>query len=229
MKREILDQFHDVSGWGAVASGQAELHISQDRGPDGAAMRLDFDFKGGGGFVVARRLLSVPLPDAYAFSFKLRGAAPRNKFEFKLVDPTGKNVWRYQQEAFDFTSDWQPLVIRSSQIEFAWGPAGGGRMTAVGAIEFVITAGPGGKGTVWIGDLQFEDRSFASQPVVTASSAASGNEPCYAVDRQRESSWRSTASAAPQWLLIDLEEEHEYGGLIIEWDPAAPVLPDPNQ
>ena len=24
-------------------------------------------------------------------------------------------------------------------------------------------------------------------------------------------------------MLIDLEEEHEYGGLIIEWDPAAPV------
>ena len=80
MKRVVLDQFHDVSGWGAVASGLAELRISQDRGPDGAAMRLDFDFKGGGGFVVARRLLSVPLPDAYAFSFKLRGAAPRNKF-----------------------------------------------------------------------------------------------------------------------------------------------------
>ncbi len=223
MKRTVLDQFQDLSGWGAVASGQAELHISQERGPDGTAMRLDFDFKGGGGFVVARRLFSVPLPDAYAFSFKLRGAAPRNKFEFKLVDPTGKNVWRYQQEAFDFTSDWQPLRIRSRQIEFAWGPAGGGRMTEVGAIEFVITAGPGGKGTVWIGDLQFEDRSFAAQPAVTASSAASGNAPRCAVDRQRQSSWRSTPSAAPQWLLIDLEEEHEYGGLIIEWDPAAPV------
>ena len=78
-------------------------------------------------------------------------------------------------------------------------------------------------GTVWIGDLQFEDRSFASQPAVTASSAASGNEPCRAVDRRPGSSWRSTPSAAPQWLLIDLEEEHEYGGLIIEWDPAAPV------
>jgi len=223
LKRLVLDQFEDVSAWGAVASGQAELRIAQDGGPDGAAMRLDFDFKGGGGFVVARRLLSLPLPDAYAFSFKLRGAAPRNKLEFKLVDPTGTNVWRYQQEAFDFTLEWQPLVIRSSQMEFAWGPAGGGRMAEVGAIEFVITAGPGGVGTVWIGDLRFEDRSFAGQPAVTASSAVSGNEPRQAVDRQRQSSWRSAGSAVSQWLLIDLEEEHEYGGLIIEWDPAAPV------
>lgn len=223
MKRTVLDRFTSVSGWDAIASGQAELGISQDRGPDGAAMRLDFDFKGGGGFVVARRLFSLSLPDAYAFGFKLRGDAPRNTFEFKLIDPTGKNVWRYRQEAFDFASDWRPLLIRSSQIEFAWGPAGGGRMTEVGAIEFVITAGPGGKGTVWIGDLQFEDRSFASEPAVTASSAASGHEPRCAVDRRRESSWRSAPSGDPQWLLIDLAEEHEYGGLVIEWDPAAPV------
>jgi len=223
MKRTVIDQFEDLSGWNPVASGHAELHISKDTGPAGAAMRLDFDFKGGGGFVVARRRFSLPLPDAYAFSFRLRGAAPRNKFEFKLVDPGGKNVWRYHQEAFEFTPEWQPLLIRSSQIEFAWGPAGGGRMTEVGAIELVIAAGPGGKGTVWISDLQCEDRSFASIPAVAASSAVSGHEPRCAVDRDRESSWRSVPSADPQWFLIDLEEEHEYGGLIIQWDAAAPA------
>jgi hypothetical protein len=222
-RRVVLDQFEDLSGWSAVASGQAELHIAPDRGPHGAAMRLDFDFKGGGGFVVARRLLSFPLPDAYAFTFNLRGAAPRNKFEFKLVDPSGKNVWRYHHDAFEFQPDWQPLLIRSSQIEFAWGPAGGGRMREVGAIEFVIAAGPGGKGTVWIDDLQFEDRSFASLPSVAASSAVSGHEPRCAADRHRDSSWRSAPSADPTWFLIDLEEEREYGGLIIHWDPAAPA------
>jgi hypothetical protein len=223
MKRVVVDQFQDLSGWSAVASGQAELHISQDAGPHGAAMRLAFDFKGSGGFVVARRSFSFPLPDTYAFSVNLRGAAPRNKFEFKLVDPSGKNVWRYQEDAFEFTPDWQPLLMRSRQIEFGWGPAGGGRMLEVGAIEFVIAAGPGGKGTVWIDDLQVEDRSFASLPAVTASSTVSGHEPRCAVDRDRNSSWRSAASGDPQWFLIDLEEEHEYGGLIIHWDPAAPA------
>ena len=223
MRRAVLDQFEDLSGWGAVASGQAELNISQDRGPHGAAMRLDFDFKGSGGFVVARRVFSFPVPDTFAFSFNLRGAAPRNKFEFKLVDPSGKNVWRYQQDAFEFTPDWQPLLIRSSQIEFAWGPAGSGRMEEVGAIEFVIAAGPGGKGTVWIDDLRFEDRSITSIPAVAASSALPGHEPRCAVDRDHESSWRSAPSADPQWLLIDLEEEREYGGLIIHWDPATPA------
>ena len=29
-----------------------------------------------------------------------RAAAPSNKFEFKLVDPAGVNVWRYEDPAF---------------------------------------------------------------------------------------------------------------------------------
>jgi hypothetical protein len=219
MKTEVLDDFADLLSWITVASGQAPLKISQDRGPRGKAMRLDFDFKGGGGFVVARKLFSFTLPEAYAFSFNLRGSAPPNKFEFKLVDPSNQNVWRYQQEAFDFASEWQTLRIKSSQIEFAWGPAGGGSMAQVGAIEFAISAGPGGKGTVWIADLHFEDHSFRLLPVVKASSALPDHEPKCAVDRSPATSWRSEPSAQPQWFLIDFQEERDYGGLIVQWEP----------
>jgi hypothetical protein len=222
MKRTILDQFRDLAGWMPVASGQAELLISQDSGSHGPVMRLDFDFRGGGGFVVARKLFSFSLPDTYAFRFNIRGVAPRNKFEFKLVDPSGKNVWRYQREAFEFPPDWQALLIRSREIEFAWGPVGGGAMREAGAIEIAIAAGPGGKGSVWIEDLQLEDWSITATPVVAASSWLPDHEPRHATDGRRESSWRSVPSATPQWLLIDLEEEREYGGLVIDWDPEAP-------
>lgn len=221
MRRIVLDDFENPTDWGAIASGQAELRISGDRGRRGAALRLDFDFKGGGGFVVARRVISFTLPDAYALTFNLRGEAPRNKLELKLVDPSGKNVWRYQQDAFEFTPEWSPMLIRSSQIEFAWGPAGGGPATDVGAIEIAITAGPGGKGTVWIEDLRLEDRSFTSIPAVAASSSMPGREPRLAVDRRAQRGWRSLPSDEPQWFLIDLAEEREYGGLIIDWDPQA--------
>ena len=91
MKGETLDDFAELSGWTPVASGQARLDISRDRGPRDGAMRLDFDFKGGGGFVVARKRFSFPLPEAHAFTFDVRGMAPANKLEFKLVDPGGHN------------------------------------------------------------------------------------------------------------------------------------------
>jgi hypothetical protein len=218
MHSYVLDQFEDVSSWTAITSGQAQLHISQDRGSQGKAMRLDFDFRGGGGFVVARKAFRLEIPESYSFGFNIRGMAPRNVFEFKLVDETNQNVWRYRVESFDFPEGWQPLWIRSSQIGFAWGPLGGGSPSHVAAIELVIAAGPGGNGTVWFDRLRFRDDTYRLTPLVRVSSALPGHGPQNAVTPSGGTSWRSEASAQPQWLLIDFLEEREYGGLVIQWE-----------
>src|SRR2546427_11085389 len=164
MSGEILDDFTNLSGWTPMASGQALLDISSDRGPRGGALRLDFDFKGGGGFVVASKRFSFPLPEAYAFTFDVHGVAPANKLEFKLVDPSGHNVWRYQEDGFGFPAEWRSLRIRSSQIDFAWGPAGTGPLRQVGAIELAIAAPPGGEGAGWSANLGPRDARFALTP-----------------------------------------------------------------
>src|SRR5215470_11807773 len=221
----MLDDFTELSGWSSVTSGQARLEISKDRGLRDGAMRLDFDFKGGGGFVVASKRFSIPLPDAYAITFDIRGTGPSNKLEFKLVDPGGHNVWRYREDPFVFPADWRTLRIKSSQIDFAWGPAGSGPPRQVGAIEFAIVAPPGGKGTVWIANLDLEDRSFRSIAVVQASTAIPGHEPNCAVDGRAETSWRSEPSDEPQWFLVDFGETREYGGLTLRWDPGTITRP----
>ena len=178
MADELLDDFGDVSGWSAVASGQARLALARDAGPDGrAALRLDFDFRGGGGFVVARKAFPRPLPPAWALALRVRGEAPANKLEIKLADPSSRNVWWWHRDAFALPADWEALRIRSSEIEFAWGPAGGGAPRELGALEVAIAAGPGGAGTVWIADLRFEDLSLAGPPRVSASSAVPGHAP----------------------------------------------------
>ncbi len=218
MNGEMLDDFEDLSGWRAIASGQAQLHISQDQGRLGKAMRLDFDFQGGGGFVVARKLFSLALPESYTFCFHIRGSAPSNIFEFKLIGESNQNVWRYRQEAFDLPEDWQPLKIKSSQIEFAWGPVGGGPAHSAAAIELVIAAGPGGRGMVWIDDLRFEDTTYRLTPLIRASSALPGCEAPNVCDPFATTCWRSEASDAPQQLLVDFQMEREYGGLVIQWE-----------
>lgn len=214
----MLDNFEDLSGWAAFASGEARLDISPDHGPCGKAMRLDFDFHGGGGFVVARKMIPLELPETYLFNCHIRGRAPANIFEFKLIDASNQNVWRYRAEAFDFPEEWQPLIIRSSQIEFAWGPLGSGPAHSTAAIELVIAAGPGGKGTVWIDGLCFQDNTYRLTPLVQASSSLAGHEPHNAVDLSSPASWRSNAGDEPQWLVIDFLQEREYGGLAIEWE-----------
>ncbi len=197
---------------------------SPDAGPGGNAMRLDFDFHGGGGFVGVRRLLPLQLPESYTFGFNIRGKAPANILEFKLADSSGQNVWRYRVEAFEFPADWQPLAIRNSQIEFAWGPLGGGPARSTEAVELVIAAGPGGKGTVWIDQLWFQDLTYRSLPVAQASSELPGHEPQNALDRLTTAGWRSAALDEPQWLLIDFQQEREYGGLVIDWEPGLQPL-----
>jgi hypothetical protein len=220
MNGNILDDFKDVSSWQAITSGQAQLHLSQDRGRQGKAMRLDFDFRGGGGFVVARKLFALTLPESYVFSLHLRGDAPRNIFEFKLMGEADLNVWRYRQEAFDFPRDWQPLQMKSSQIEFAWGPAGGGPPQSAAAIELVIAAGPGGRGTVWIEELRFEDTTYRLMPLVRASTALPGYDAAHVCDPSSATSWRSEASDASPYVLIDFHQEREYGALVVHWEKA---------
>src|SRR3990172_6659255 len=147
MRSELLDDFRDLSGWSAVASGQAQLHLGQEDSARGKALRLDFDFKGGGGFVVARKSFPRAMPSSWALELRVRGAAPANRLEFKLADPSNRSVWWWRRDAFEFPADWQTLRIRSSEVEFAWGPAGGGPMRELGAIEIAIAAGPGGPRT----------------------------------------------------------------------------------
>jgi hypothetical protein len=218
---EILDDFDDVANWIPVASGLAQLEISAERGPRGSAMRLDFDFKGGRGFVVARRSLARAMPEKYALSFALRGHAPANRLELKLADPSGRNVWWRHWDAFELPGDWQTVSVSSNEIEFAYGPAGGGRLAHLGALELAIAAGPGGAGTVWISDLRLEDQTYRGRPRVRASSARTGHAPEYVLDAERQTSWRSEPATGSHWMEIDFGVEREYGGLQIHWDADA--------
>lgn len=224
MSTELLDDFRDPSDWGAVASGEARLVLAQDAGPGGSSLRLDFDFAGGGGFVVASKRFARRMPPVWALALRVRGVAPANKIEIKLADPSGRSVWWWRRDAFEMPADWQPLHIRSSEVEFAWGPAGGGAMRELGSIEFAIVAGPGGRGSVWLADLRFEDLSLAGPPRVSASTAAAGFEPERVLGGAGAAAgWRSASAASPQWIALDFGREHEYGGLIVDWaSPGAP-------
>lgn len=218
MQVRTLDAFDDITGWTAVVSGDATLDISSDRGPRGNALRLDFDFHGGGGFVVARKILPLELPESYFFSFNMRGNAPANHFEFKLADESNQNVWRYRVESFEFPALWEPVAIRNTQLEFAWGPLGGGPARRVHAVELVIAAGQGGRGSVCIDELRFHDVTYRSEPVALASSMQPGFEPGNSLDLSKKTSWRSSQAAEPQWLLMDFLQMREFGALAVYWE-----------
>jgi F5/8 type C domain-containing protein len=218
----VEDDFEDLAGWSTDASEGTSIEIARDSGHTGMGMRIDFDFHTSGGFVIVRKAFPITLPANYAFRFFLRGEAPANNFEFKLVDRSGKNVWWHVKRGFSFPTEWQAVTIKKSRIESAWGPASGGAPKQIAMVELAISAATGGKGSVWIDDFRLDERQpparHEPEPKVTASTAVAGHEPEYMMDRDPQTEWRSGTLAPSQWVLIDFLKTREYGGLVIDWD-----------
>ncbi len=217
----LLDDFASVAGWKAAPSEGVTLALSSQATPAGHAMRLDFDFRGHGGWAAVRRPIDLEVPGNYEFTFRIRGEAPVENLEFKLVDPSGDNVWWSVRRDFAFPAEWQTVRVKKRQISFAWGPAGGGELKRVAAIELAVTAGSGGNGVVWISDLRFTplppDHPYAGTPVVTASSSLPGRSPAQALTGAGGGWHNDPKARGAQWLAIDFGERRELGGLVIEW------------
>ena len=165
--------FDDASAWQVCASGQAEGSVETITGPGGeAGLRLRYDFHGGGGFVVMRRVFPLTLPTTFAWGYQLRGEGPPNHFECKVASPGGFNVWRYLRQDFALPGEWQAIVMHERDMLFAWGPNGGGAPSEIEAIEFVIAAGPGGKGHLDISAAYLLDETLRTPAAITASSVS---------------------------------------------------------
>ena len=218
----VLDDFEDVSRWKAVPSDGVSLALAADAGFRGRALRMDFDFQGRSGWAAARRNVPLEMPDNWEFSFRIRADAPVNNLEFKLLDASGENVWWVNRRNFEFPRDWQKVTIKKRHVEFAWGPSGGGELRKVASIELTVTAGTGGKGSVWVDELTFTElppaKPYARTPSVSASSSMPGHEPGRVLDGESKTGWTSAESDREPWLAVDFLEKREYGGLTILWE-----------
>lgn len=220
----VLDDFESTSGWKTTPSDGVSLEIHEDQGLHGKSIRLDFDFHGHGGYAVIHKDIKVRVPANYEFTFSIRGPAPSNTLEFKLIDPTGDNVWWSNQPGYVFPAEWKTVTRKKRHISFAWGPVGGGDLKDVAAIEFAITAGTGGKGSVWLDDLKLTPLDptgpYTLTPRLTAE-ALQNHPASMAMDRNLETAWRSPASNQPRMLEIDFKARREFGGLVINWEKNA--------
>lgn len=192
----LLDDFSSVGGWTAAPADGVKLELSED----GGALRLDFDYQGHAGWAAARKAFPLRLPENWAFRFRVRGETAPQTLEFKLLDASGQNVWWSVRRDFAFPREWTTLTVRRRQVSFAWGPAGGGELRELGSIEFAIVNASGGRGTVWIDDLSFEESKPATGPLPVVRG------------------WKSAAEASQ--LVLDLGGRREFSGLSLAWDAA---------
>ena len=217
---KTLDEFENKNGWSFIKSDGVNLHLSNEKGLTGNAIRFDYDFTNGTGYGGIQKLFPIDLPDNYEFSFYVRAESPANNFEIKFIDSTGNNVWWVNNRNYDFPSRWKKIRIKKRHISFAWGPANDHRLTRVDRIEFTIASFVGGKGTLWIDDLKFEplppENASYPAPSVKVSSFIKNHTPDLIVDQSNETCWQSN-SVKNQDVVVDFKTRREFGGLQINW------------
>ncbi|MGA2916277.1 MAG: discoidin domain-containing protein [Sedimentisphaerales bacterium] len=219
-QEQMLDDFETPGGWKIIVSDGVTLNIASDKGFSGNAIRLDFNFVAGAGYAIIQKRIPISLPDNYRFTFYLRADSPVNDFEFKLLD-SNDNVWWNKKVNVEFPHDWQKTVIRKRNISFAWG-TDNSPLRKLDRIEFVVSAGKGGKGSIYIDNLTIEpiDKSNNNVlPVAAASSAAKNASPENAIDGNQQTVWRSSPGKC-QWFLLDFKKAAEYDSIVINWDDA---------
>src|SRR5437879_3139260 len=216
-------EFEDHAQWQAGASDGVRATLRAVEGRAGQALCLDFDFAGAAGYASLHRALPLDFPPNYEFSFYVRGDAPANNLEFKLIDASGENVWWVNYRDFAFPREWQQVKIKKRQIAFAWGPTPDRTLTHSAALELVVKAGGGGgRGSVCFDQLSLRElpappTSYPT-PLLHASSAQPGAAAAYALDGALATAWKSDPAAGPeQMLTLDFQQPREFGGVVLHW------------
>jgi len=209
----------DPGTWTAAPSDGVSAVVAEDQG----TLRLDVDFHGGGGYAVIRRNVNLDLPENYALSFRVRGTVPANNLEVKLIDGSGDNVWWRNLRDFAFGREWRTVRIKKRQITFAWGPNRSEHPAHVAALELAVTAGQGGKGSVWFDSLSLTelppDAPDAGKPSLSATSSDPEHPLSAAMDGDGKTFWRSGPPGPEgETLTLDFGVPREFGGLALDWE-----------
>ena len=219
----VLDDFEAAAAWSAAGSDGVLASADSVPGQSGQALRLSFDFQGHGGHVGVRRALGLTLPPHnYEVSLFVRGSAPANDLQFKLLDASGDNVWWFRRKDFVVSSEWQRLSFKKRQLEFAWGPTHDRSLHSAAALELVLAAGQGGRGSIEFDGLTIrelpEPPAVPPRPIASASDGS--DQAPLVLDGNLDTTW-TAASGRAQTLELDLGYAREFGGLVLRWAPGA--------
>ena len=168
----LLDGFESAQPWSTVTSDQVSASIRVSDGAEGRALCLDYDFNGVSGHAGIQRELPLDYPGNYRFDLRLRGDAPANDLQFKLVDASGDNVWWANRTTVEPPARWTPVRHKARHIVKAWGPGPDPVLRASAKLELVVYNRVGGRGSVCFDELTFSELAPADDSPLEATAVA---------------------------------------------------------
>lgn len=205
-------------GWKVVKAEGVDISIEKIKGRSGNAFKLNYNFTRGSGYGGVQKRILLKFKGNYRFSFYIRADSPNNNLEFKLLDSTANNVWWSNNRNFEFPSEWKKFIINKRDIQFAWGPAKDRQLQKIEYLEFTIASYNGGKGSVSIDGLEFEELPDQDPSIKPSYSSLENNRNIKnAFDGNSLTTWKSLTDK-PQEIIINFHDLKEYGGIIIDWE-----------
>ncbi len=220
----LIDACEDTTAWKTFHSAGVIVSQRSDSGILGGSIRFDIAFTKGSGYGGVIRNCELAAPEDYEISFLMRARVPVNNFEFKVSnDSAGEDIWWVNKRNFQYSTAWKRITVKKRHLAFAWGPHPSPKPDWIRRIEIVVTAGTGGKGSVWIDDLRLvalpPAPKIPPQPVVAASSQQGSRTSALNIISGERGGWVSK-SRADEWLKIDYGYRKEFGALKLIWDKA---------
>ncbi|HHW4683258.1 MAG TPA: discoidin domain-containing protein, partial [Xylella sp.] len=220
-QEKILDELDDVSAWKVVLSHQVSGTLRQVAVASGGdALCLDYNFNGVSGDVGIRRELPIQYSENYQFSFLVRGDAPANDLQLKLLDASGENVWWGNRTKFEVPREWTSVSYRKRQIDKAWGPGTDQALHRSAQIEFNVHSRVGGRGSICFDRLALKALPASDTSPLTAR-AITDTAPALEhrlVDGRLDTFWLSSG-IKQQTVTLDMGRPREIGGAVIDWVP----------
>ncbi|MFZ4620031.1 MAG: discoidin domain-containing protein [Bacteroidota bacterium] len=216
----ILDDCSSATAWTSFQSIGVGVHHQAENG----AVRFDVEFPKGSGYGGIVRNFAAPLPENYEISFMMKATVPPNNFEVKVSgDSSGENIWWVNNKNYTYPSEWKRIIIKKRHLGYAWGTKFAPFPPKLARLEIVVTAGSGGKGSVWIDDVTLTTLptipAQIPQSVVTASSFEKKNGAPSNILAGNKGMWISKANMN-EWIELDLKYEKEFGAVNLSWDPS---------
>ncbi len=215
----ILDPCIDTTAWKTFQSAGVVVTQRPDGEMSTRALRFDVHFTKGSGYGGVFRNFNQSLPENYQINFMMKATVPINNFEIKVSDDSlGETIWWVNNKNYSYPAEWKRYVLKKRHLSFAWGTHAVKFPDVLKRFEFVVTAGSGGNGSVWVKDLELIPIPLPPNPlpkpiVMASSSKASAKN----ILPNVRGVWKSTSSKN-EWIEIDFGCHREFGGVRMHWD-----------